>query len=406
MASVSEKNTELQLTIMQHKLEKQMSDLAQQAMGGGGQGGGGGGQGPPRGLFGRGQAGFACYKCGGPHRQDSIHCPHNQQNLQQQHNLPSSAAQASNPLAEAQSRALQTEIASLRDQLQQQELRSQPQSPIRSFNLQGQSQGQPAVVSDQGLISKMECLLGKMTTLEVNMGVMMSAQDELSKSVQTIADLLTTTSDSIQGKVTEVAKEIQIVKGKEIQASKERVDLATTLDKHDSRFEALKAMSLAIGRQGATRGGVLQGCEAMLGTLAKAISLSMGEHARGAYTPFEDEEEGEEEDQDHVDLTHDEAPPTPAERAFADMSEFDGEASEAEAAGVGVGSPRIPHARYTRPAPGAGVDPRGEPARPRRLVRVPQRLAAATPPAAAGDKRGAGGSSGDRPRRKAAVSSA
>ena len=142
----------------------------------------------------------------------------------------------------------------------------------------------------------------------------------------------------------------------------------------------------------------------MPGTLAKAISISIGEH--GAYTPFEDEEEDEEEGPDHFDLTRDAAPLTPAERAFAnEMSEFDGdgnepvEASEEEAAGVGT--PRVPHGRYARPAPGVGVDPR-----PRRLVKVPARLAAATPPAAAGDKRGAGGSSGDRPRRKVAVSSA
>ena len=51
MASVSEKNTELQLTIMQHKLEKQMSDLAQQAMGGWGAGRGWGRAGPPQGAI-------------------------------------------------------------------------------------------------------------------------------------------------------------------------------------------------------------------------------------------------------------------------------------------------------------------------------------------------------------------
>ena len=66
-----------------------------------------------------------------------------------------------------------------------------------------------------------------------------------------------------------------------------------------------------------------------------------------------------------------------------------------EAGGVGDISTQQRYRPTVRP-PGVGVDPR-----PRRAVRVPTRLAAATPPppTGAGDKRGADGS-GDRPRRR------
>ena len=347
--------------------------------------------------------GYACWQCGGNHRRDSIYCPHNQQNLQGQQTGNANGVNAPLPQpVQAQTTALEKEVANLRNELQV--VASTRSSPIRSCSLGGGSQ-ETQTLQDASA-KKMDILISKMTTLESSMGAVMVAQEEIRTAYEEVAK--TAELAKVGNDVTKVTKavvetkammqtlghELQIVKGKLIHADSEHV-------KAFEMLKEVKHIGIAIGKHGVTRGKVMRGCEAMLGTIAKAITLSMGGNE---YQPFE---EGEEEGDEGVhDLTQDEAPRTPAEIAHdEELAAFQenglGEERVDEEAGDVGGLATQQRYKPTVHPPGVGVDPRA------RRVRVPTRLAAATPPppTGAGEKRGADGSGG-RPRRRVSTSSA
>lgn len=400
-SNLQERNQVLEFELLRQKLEAQTTEAINKAVGAAS---GGMGRGAPQPQCGQqpwgvppwgrggGAQNFTCYRCHQPgHRANDINCPLNQDLLQKAQQVLSTSGVDKSLEKEEELRRAREDLALVRRQLEtlQTQQTCQTSSPASSNGQPPRSPAQPLGNA------KLDAVVAKMTTLEENQGTIMVALDEIRTGFDAIAAgvLEVGTKMDLLGKASKAAAhESNIIKGKHIHMAAETDSIKTIVGKLDSVVTDVNAKCLAIGRQGATRGAKLNNVEAMLGTVAKAISMSLSQEE--GYAPYEDNpvgEEGRYEDPD-VDLQ-------------GNMEEFDEgagtHAGAPEQAQVDLtgGSPRVAQKRYVNaiPQPEVGVDPR-----PRRARQVPARLSMATPPVMAGDKRtsGAGSSSGERPRRR------